>query len=1166
MAARFIIGLAGTGKTSYCANALAQASQADPLGPPLFWLVPQQATFMSEQRLLTHLGQPGAFRVQVLAFDRFCRTIAAELGLNSTLDVSGITRMLLLAQAVDHSREKLVLFQQVAQEPGFLQKLDAILRELQQAGHDTLSLNQVRRTLQARNQADSILDRKLQDFTTLLGAWQNRLGANQYDPDRLPQLIADRLAKSATMAAARVWLDSFSALSMVEINLITALAQCSQSVEITILADPESPVFHSPDAPLQPMSTFHRTEVMYRRLLGAFANARVTVEPPVLLTQPHRFAAAPTMLSLTRQLFWPPTESPATHTTPAAPSTTAALWECDTPESEIRAAAEFIREQTTGHKLRYRDIGIVVADIDSYEPTIRRIFAAHNIPHFIDRRRPITHHPLVELLRSAVNLVKDNFRQADWLALLKTGLANLSAKDAFILENYLLTHGIDRDDFSRPWTWTSLEPDENAPLVAPDSAALAALNQANNIRHTVHQSLSDWITQASAATSHALKIRALRNLLATLCVRAGLQAWIDDASTKGQPEIALIHQQAWQETLKLLEVIEKLSANGPGTLKELAVLLNAGLETLTLGLIPPALDQVLVSSAHRSRHPELHTVIVMGSIETRFPQVLPEDPMLDDRQRELFNATGNAPIGGGSRQDFLEAPFFDYVAFTRAARQLIISYPGVNTDGAPVIASQYVLKLKGPLPVRQINAGNNNLRHWSCRDDLLTGIMDWLGFHAPRQSASATPGPSLTLPQVHALYQWLTVHAERATRSAAHQAFAALRPRAAAQLAPELARLLHPGELHISASQLESFCRCPQQYFFQHTLRLQPRRTPDMDALAIGQVYHQALQEVFTQIITGNLPWPQCSHDALLAVLDEKMEAAFRAVETKFFARSPQSLAMRRPVRRNLAAFLTREHLAAQTSQLRPHQVELAFGLDSTGLPPLKLTGRSGTAIAISGKIDRLDVANDGRAIVLDYKSGNHAFNLDHAKSGIDIQLLVYLLALQHDEKALNGKPYHGFGAFYQPLIFKPKHPAPPDPDDPAHYAILKPTGFFRLEDFPLLEPRPAPGARAKWYSLAINKDGKVSALSKGAITDAELQRRLGAAKDLITTVAEDIAAGHIQPHPFQDGAKSACKLCDFQPACPFDRLTGRYHNIRQQPGPPGPTPRNHPTHQIQED
>ena len=1187
MAARFIIGLAGTGKTRHCTDALAQASQADPLGPPLFWLVPQQATFISEQRLLSCPDLAGTFRVQVLGFNRFCRNIAPQLGLESTPDLSNITRMLLLAQTVEQCRDKLVLFQNLTQQPGFLRSLNAILRELQQAGHDHVSLTEVRRTLTMRNQADDILNRKLSDFITLLTAWQQHLGASRGDPDLLPQLVADRLSTSAAIAASSVWLDSFSTLSMVEINLITALAKCCQNVDITLLANPESPVFHTPDAPPEPLSTFHRTQVMYRRLQTAFAKAQVAIAPPVLLTHSHRFAAAPELLSISHTLFLPPPQNPpadaapvdspqasatataSSHTDDTADFTpgnaAATLWECDTPESEIQAAAEFIHQQITSHKLRYRDIGIVVADIESYEAPIRRIFAAHHIPIFIDRRRPITDHPLVELLRGAVNLVQDNFRQADWLALLKTGLAALPDEDTFILENYLLTRGIDRDDFSRPWLWSATESDENAPVVPPSIADLAALNQANTIRHQVHQNLSAWFAAAHAQTSYTQKIHVLRSLLDTLQVRMTLQTWIESASAAGQPELALIHQQAWQEVLNLLEAMEKLPTAGASTLVDFSALFNTGLETLTLGLIPPALDQVLVSSADRSRHPELHTVIILGSVETRFPQVIPEDPMLDDRQRELFNAAGQAPIGSGSRQNLLEAPFLDYVAFTRAAQRLILSYPAVNTSGDKVIASRYVQALQHTLPVVPINAGNNHLYRWSCSDDLLAGLMRWTSSHAVHQESSSSSAP-MTLRQVQALYHWLTSQADPATRAAARQVFTALNPCNSAQLSATLASTLHPGALHISASQLECFCRCPQQHFFTHILRLQPRRNPDMDALAMGLVYHQTLQEVFASIIRGELPWPQCSRDALMALLEKQMEAAFCTIETKMFARSPQSQALRRPVRRNLQALLTREHLAAQTTQLRPHLVEAAFGLESAVLSPLRLASPGTHAIVISGKIDRLDVSKDGHAIVLDYKSGPHAFKLYRAAAGIDIQLLVYLLVLKEPKNTFNGKPYRGFGAFYQPLKFDPKGSEPLAPEDPVLYASLKPSGFFVLDDFPLLEPMPHPGDPAKWFKLRINKNGSPHKKINDSLILQEMQNRLDEAKNLILTVADLIAQGYIQPHPFKDGNTSACTWCDFQSACPFDRLTGRYRNIRQQSGAPGPAAPGNLQHSSMED
>ncbi len=82
-------------------------------------------------------------------------------------------------------------------------------------------------------------------------------------------------------------------------------------------------------------------------------------------------------------------------------------------------------------------------------------------------------------------------------------------------------------------------------------------------------------------------------------------------------------------------------------------------------LIPPTVDQVLVSSVMRSRVPEMEAVFVIGAVEGQFPRVLPEDPILPDGEREAFNGSAAERIGEGSERELLEMPFFDYVAARR---------------------------------------------------------------------------------------------------------------------------------------------------------------------------------------------------------------------------------------------------------------------------------------------------------------------------------------------------------------------------------------------------------------------------------------------------------------------------------------------------------------------
>ena len=75
-----------------------------------------------------------------------------------------------------------------------------------------------------------------------------------------------------------------------------------------------------------------------------------------------------------------------------------------------------------------------------------------------------------------------------------------------------------------------------------------------------------------------------------------------------------------------------------GTLAEFERLLDRALENLSLGLIPPTVDQVLVSSVTRSRVPELDAVFVLGVLEGQMPKVLPEDPILSDAQRKRLTS------------------------------------------------------------------------------------------------------------------------------------------------------------------------------------------------------------------------------------------------------------------------------------------------------------------------------------------------------------------------------------------------------------------------------------------------------------------------------------------------------------------------------------------------
>ena len=80
MAITFVIGRAGSGKTRRCIDAITKAVRADPLGPPLVWLLPKQATFAGERELACNTPIGGYLRCRVLSFEQLGHEILAECG------------------------------------------------------------------------------------------------------------------------------------------------------------------------------------------------------------------------------------------------------------------------------------------------------------------------------------------------------------------------------------------------------------------------------------------------------------------------------------------------------------------------------------------------------------------------------------------------------------------------------------------------------------------------------------------------------------------------------------------------------------------------------------------------------------------------------------------------------------------------------------------------------------------------------------------------------------------------------------------------------------------------------------------------------------------------------------------------------------------------------
>ena len=141
---------------------------------------------------------------------------------------------------------------------------------------------------------------------------------------------------------------------------------------------------------------------------------------------------------------------------------------------------------------------------------------------------------------------------------------------------------------------------------------------------------------------------------------------------------------AWLDNVELAFPAEPLS------LREWLPILDAGLANLTVGVIPPALDQVFIGAIDRSRNPDIKLALVLGLNESLFPAP-PETTVLLTEADRLELEKRNIVLGATVRQQLGRERYYAYIACTRARQRLVLTGASHNANGAPLNPSPFLV-------------------------------------------------------------------------------------------------------------------------------------------------------------------------------------------------------------------------------------------------------------------------------------------------------------------------------------------------------------------------------------------------------------------------------------------------------------------------------------------
>ncbi|ETT87833.1 helicase-exonuclease AddAB subunit AddB [Viridibacillus sp. FSL R5-0477] len=1147
MSLRIVSGRSGSGKSTLIHHEIVDIVKEQSIGAPIFLLVPDQMSFSSEYDLTHRYGVSGLIRAQVTTFKRLAWRVLQETGGISRQEINGFGYRMLIKRLLEDNKEQFSLFRQAAGKRGFTDEMETLLKEFNRYSLDSKTLELLLSDFEGMNAPQTLRD-KAHDLQLLLSALEERLGTTYIDSEGYFPLLTAQLKDSEIIQSADIYIDGFTAFTTREFELVQELLKVARRVTVVLPmesdadADDEQALFYQSA----------RTSVRLKEL--AFEEG-IEVERTVHCQTTFRFQNND--LKCIEEKFDLQDEAMCNS------SEDFEIIEAVNRRAEVHAIARKIREFMQNDAIRYREMAILYRQADVYDPLFATIFPQYDIPVFVSQKKPMLHHPLIELSRSALEVIQSDWKYEPIFRAVKTDLffpvdADLQVwrERADRLENFVIAQGIYSERWFDENRWlykkyrgleflTKNQTDEERAFQQEIEAA----------RSKVREPLKELENQLTSCKTGRDFATALFNFIENLEVYEKLQDLKDKEIDKGQLLAASEHEQAWNQWVDVLDQFVMMFGEQEMTLEEALHTLEEGFDTLEFSRIPPSLDQVTIATADLSRLTNMKAVFVIGMNEGVYPQRMDHEGLLSDAEREWFMQLG-MELAPTSKTRLLEESFITYRALTMASEKLVVSYAIADEESKALLPSLYVKKLQQLIPNAPFTKALID------PTEALSELSDLPYINHPNTSLAylmmqlrqAEHGKGLT-PEWRALQAY---YEEDPYWSDILERL--MRPltvlNKAEQLTPDITDALYGSTLTSSVSRIEKFYGCPFSHFSTYGLRLEERAEYRLETPTIGDLFHAALKWISEETHEKNIKWGQLTPEQCA----DLAKRAVDKISPLLYHQILMSTSRYRYIQRKLTLIVQRTMLSlsqhARVSNFKPIALEAAFG-PGEPLPPLMIKLDGGKKMQMRGRIDRVDATtiNDKPYIrVVDYKSSSKKLDLNDVYYGLSLQMLTYLdVAVENSEAWL---PLHSEagGVLYihvhNPML-KPHDNLDGQQAELERLKEFKMKGLLLDDRETLIDMDEAleEGGHSQVVPVYVGKkDGTVSPKMSSVISTQDMGHLRNFVRHKHQQAGEGILAGHTDISPYRMKTRTACEYCSFKSVCQFDTTDANQHYRYLQP------------------
>ncbi|MDO4552087.1 MAG: PD-(D/E)XK nuclease family protein [Bacillota bacterium] len=1081
-------------------------------------LVPDQYTLQAERDVFTWLQTEGMMDLEVLSPNRLAVRVLEETGGSRRPRIDRYGRHILLTKLLGEAAEQLTGFRGLESSHSFIDMTNDLISQLKQYG---VTPEQLREITEAAEDG-SLLKRKLTDLCLVYSRYQEAIQGHYLDTEDVAELFLTGIGRSRQIRETLFWVSGFDSFPPQMMEAMEKLLVHSCGLNLVLTAAPgreaegEETLFALPERVLGQFAEMADRNGIARELRRIPDSYRIEAG-----REPRQKDAA--ILYLERAFYKSGGE--------AFPGPAPAVELCRAANfyAEAETVAARILELVREEGFRYRDVAVVCNDMEGRAAALKRVFQEYGIPVFLDRKRRLLHNPAVVYLSALFQIMEQGWQYEDVFRLVRTGFSPVSVPDSDLLENYVVQYRIKGNRWKKPFVYGAAEKGEEG---------MALLNR---LRQTLAEPLEAFEKAFRRGKSVREKTRILYEYLRDEArLPEQLQEAIGRLEEEGEHETAEETAQVWASFVLLLDQMVELMGEEPIGVKEYGRLLQAGLEALEIGVLPPTADQVTVGTLQRSRTGPCKAVFLTGVNDGVLPAGPSGDDLLsEDEKNSLLERGIELCKSDGVRA--MEETLAIYKILSKPSRYLWAGYSAADRDGKELRPSLLFERLRSLFPEVPVKKDVLNREE----EQSLVASRNSTLRHLAAALRKAADGREPLSPLWKSVCNWYRETSGESLEMVERGLFFTVRQ---GELDKQLAERLYKKEedrpLTVSPSQLERFSRCPFSHLVAYGLRPEERRIFQVTGRETGDVYHECLMRLSQRLtrpgqpLNGEgSPWMSLTREACRRQVAEILaEVAAEYKEGMLLSGGEERYrALRMEAVCGDAAWHMVRHV--QQGAIKEVFFEKPFGAGRAGsFPPLEVKA-AGEPVRIAGRIDRVDILDGDYVKIIDYKSGSEKFDLREVEGGWRLQLMLYL------EAALRGlREARPAGVFYFGIAELMVDASACTPEDMQSRLGKELGKAFRLDGTLLDDPKliQSIGGDFTGYSdiLPVQRSasGAFSGNSPGRLLkeeDFEALRK--GVNRTVDGLCRSLTEGCIDVRPKKTGELTACTYCQYKSICSFD-------------------------------